>query len=74
MRLGLVTRNVADLVDLPRMPRREHIRVSPEEARRFLEVVSEHRLEALFFVAITTGGRQGELLGLTGDRVRAIAS
>jgi integrase len=36
----------------------------PEETRRLLETAHEERLEALYVVAVTTGMRQGELLGL----------
>jgi integrase len=38
--------------------------LSPEEARRLLSIARADRLEALYVVAITTGLRQGELLGL----------
>jgi integrase len=42
----------------------EFITLSPKQARRFLEVVAGNRLEALYVVALTTGMREGELLGL----------
>ncbi len=35
-----------------------------EQARRFLEAARAARLEALFVLAVTSGLRQGELLGL----------
>ena len=38
--------------------------VSPEETRHFLEAARGDRLEALYVLAVTTGMRQGELLGL----------
>ncbi len=38
--------------------------LSPEEARRFLEVSQGERLYALYVLAITTGMRLGELLAL----------
>ena len=38
--------------------------LSPDEARRFLAEAHGHPLEALFTLAVTTGVRQGELLGL----------
>ncbi|MDQ6853872.1 MAG: site-specific integrase [Actinomycetota bacterium] len=63
-RRGLVRTNVAKLVDAPKPQRREMQSLSPEQARRFLSVVREDRLEALYVLAITTGMRQGELLGL----------
>ena len=43
--------------------------LTPEEARAFLEAAKENRLEALLVLSITTAARQGELLGLTWDRV-----
>jgi integrase len=69
VRLGLVIRNVAKLVDLPKQDHRDMPMITPEQAKDFLQKVSGHRLEALFVLAITTGARQGELLGLTWDRV-----
>lgn len=69
MRLGLVSRNVSELVDLPRKPAKEPPMFTPEQTRDFLAAAKGHRLEALFALAITTGARQGELFGLTWDRV-----
>lgn len=63
-RQGLVASNAAQLVDAPRPERVEMSTLSPEEARRFLVAASGERLEALYVLAITTGMRQGELLGL----------
>jgi integrase len=42
----------------------EFLTLSPKQARRFLEVVTGSWLEALDVVALTTGMREGELLGL----------
>jgi len=64
MRLGLVQRNVTELVDAPRMARREIETFSPDEARRFLAAVKRERFEALYVLALSTGMRQGELLAL----------
>jgi integrase len=64
MRWSLVIRNVAELVDVPRIPRAERITLDAEQARRFLEVVRGHDLEALYTVALAVGLRQGEALGL----------
>lgn len=66
-RLGLVARNVCDLVDPPRIARKEMQVWSPEEAKTFLETIKGHRLEALFVLALTSGMRQGELLALRWD-------
>lgn len=64
VRCGLVVRNVAALVDRPRVARRDVDVLSPEEARAFLDTVRGDRLEALYTVPLGTGLRQGEALGL----------
>ena len=66
---GVLTRNVASLVALPRIVPRELAVFSHQEAKAFLQAAIGHRLEALFVLALTTGARQGELLGLRWDRV-----
>jgi integrase len=65
---GLVPRNAAD-VSAPRSAPKEMRPLSEDEARLFLEVVktSGGRFEALYVLAITTGLRRGELLGLRWD-------
>ena len=65
---GIVPRNAAH-VKAPR-PAPEEIRpLSEDEARAFLEAArqSGERFEALYVLAITTGLRRGELLGLRWD-------
>ena len=61
---GLVPRNVAALVDGPRVPHHDIQPLSPHEARRLLDAVAPHRLGALFSVALAVGLWQGEALGL----------
>jgi integrase len=61
---GLIPRNVCEAVKPPRPQKREITPLSPEQARRFLEACRGERLEALFVLAVHTGMRQGELLGL----------
>jgi integrase len=61
---GLIPRNVTEAVKAPRPEKKEIRPLSPEQARTLLEAVKEDRLEALYTLAITTGMRQGELLGL----------
>ena len=61
---GLVSRNVADLVDPPSVSRPQMKTFSPEQARMFLEAVAGDGYEALFATAIALGYRQGESLGL----------
>ena len=64
LRWGLVTRNVATLVDPPRVPRFELTPLDPDQARQLLEAIRGDRLEALYTVALAVGLRQGEALGL----------
>ena len=64
VRWGLVPRNVATLVDPPRVYQPEVEPMNPDQARAFLDAVRGHRLEALYSVAIALGLRQGETLGL----------
>lgn len=61
---GLIVRNPADLVDPPKVPKKEFTPLSPEEAQRFLVAAEGDRFYALYVLAITCGLRQGELLGL----------
>ena len=63
-RWGLVARNVATLVTPPRRSRQEMTAFGPEQVRTLLDAVAGDRLEALYVLAVTTGMRQGEILGL----------
>ena len=63
-RWELVDRNVATLVDPPRVKRPQIRPLEPDGARRFLDSVRGDRLEALYSVALAIGLRQGEALGL----------
>jgi integrase len=67
---GMVTRNVAALVDPPgRSTSDEVVPMDLAEVRRFLDAIRGDRLEALYLVALALGLRQAELLGLTWDDV-----
>ena len=67
---GLIPRNAAD-VQAPRPAPEEMRPLSEGEARTFLDVArtSSDRFEPLYVLAITTGLRRGELLGLRWDDV-----
>lgn len=69
LRWGYVPRNVASLTDPARGEPNRPAPWTVEEARRFLEVVKGHRLEALFVLALTLGLRRGELLALRWDDI-----
>jgi integrase len=64
VRWGLVPRNAAAEADSPRVSTPEMRPLSPIQARTVLQAASGNRLEALYVLAVTTGMRQGELLGL----------
>lgn len=63
-RWGACVRNVAGLVTPPRMPHHEMRSLAPDQARACLAAAAGDQLEALYLLAVTTGMRQGELLGL----------
>lgn len=65
VKLDLIPANVTDRVDAPKARRPPIEPLTPEETQRFLEAVQGERLEALYILAIATGMRIGELLGLT---------
>ncbi len=60
----LVPRNVAALAHPPRVTREEVVALTPEEARQLLAAVRGDRWEALVALALASGMRQSELLGL----------
>jgi integrase len=61
---GLISRNVAEAVRPPRSTRAAIHATSADEARAILAAFERHRLGPLVTVAIGTGLRLGELLGL----------
>jgi integrase len=61
---NLAGRNVAKLVDTPKVPRHEIAPLNPAQARAFLNAAKGERLEALYTVALSLGLREGEALGL----------
>jgi len=64
VRWNLVARNVCDAVSPPRIVKAEIQPLTMEQARVLLRAARGHRLEALIVLALTTGMRRGELLGL----------
>jgi integrase len=61
---GILPRNVSQAVKAPRRVKKEMRPLNPDQARTFLEAAKGDRLEGLYVLAITTGLREGELLGL----------
>jgi integrase len=64
VRWNLIPRNPADSVKAPTPTPKEMHPLSAHEARRLLETTRGDRLEALYVLAVHTGMRRGELLGL----------
>lgn len=61
---GLVIRNVCQAVERPRAPKMEITPITADQARALLLAADGNRLEALYVLAVATGLRSGELLGL----------
>lgn len=61
---GLVSQNVADGVDVPRIHRNEMQTWDKDEIARFLETAKDSTYYALFYTALFTGMRRSELLAL----------
>lgn len=66
---GYIRYNPSDACALPRVERAELAPLDERQIVCFLEEIKGHRFEHLFFVALFTGMREGELLGLTWDCV-----
>lgn len=64
VRWNYVSRNVCDLLDSPRVVSRRGTPLTLDQARRLLEGIQGHRLEAVLMMAMITGMRKGEILAL----------
>ena len=64
VRWNLIARNPCDLVSPPRRKRFEIRLLSLQQIHQLLAAARGHRLEALFILALSTGMRRGEMLGL----------
>jgi integrase len=65
----LKPRNVTEAVKAPRPVVKEMQPLSPDQARALLEAARGEKLKAIHVLALTTGMRQGELLGLKWDDI-----
>jgi len=61
---GLIGYNPADAVERPRVETQQFKIFTEDQARTFVTVTKEHPYEALFYLALTTSLRKGEILGL----------
>ncbi len=64
LKLGLVYRNVADSVTRPKVVRKEMKTLNDFQVRQLIQVAESEQMRLLLWVAVVTGLRQGELLGL----------
>ena len=60
----LVSRNVCDSVSVPRRETQEVRALNREQAKALLSAAEGDRFHSLYVLAVTTGMRQGEILGL----------
>jgi integrase len=64
IKMGLIARNVCEAVSPPRKQHKEISPLTAEQSRKLLDAAKGHPQEALFVLALATGMRRGELLGL----------
>ena len=64
IRWSLIARNPAAQVEPPKGVKTPPKAWTSEEALKFLESIRSHRFYAMFYLALVTGMRRGELLGL----------
>jgi integrase len=61
---GMLQKNVAKLVEVPRIPRKHAFETSQADVQAILKAVEGHRLETLFLTSVSLGLRLGEVLAL----------
>lgn len=71
-RWGILSRNVATLVDPPKSVKKEVEVWTVEEVKKFLGIAVHDRLYIAFLLAVTTGMRQGEILGLRWKDINSV--
>jgi integrase len=60
----LIEMNPSVGIKLPKVTKKDFVAWEPEQVGTFLDVASEHRLGALYELAMLTGMRRGELIGM----------
>jgi integrase len=68
--IGYLKTNPADAVKLPRNEKKEITPLDSNQIALFLKAIKGHRFELLFTVALFTGLRQSELIGMTWDCIQ----
>lgn len=66
---GYIRTNPADACTLPRAEKKEITPLDAAQTAAFLKAVEGHRLECLFKLALFTGMREGEIMGLPWNAV-----
>jgi integrase len=74
VKTGLVGRNIADAVDVPRIRRSEMTIWDEDEISKFLEKAKDSSYYAMFYTFLFTGMRRSELLGLKWSDVDLLMS
>ncbi len=69
IRWQLISRNVTEDVEPPKATKKEIRSLDEEQVKRLLQAAKGDGLETLYILAITTGMRSGELLGLKWEDV-----
>ena len=64
VKMGMILRNPATLVEAPRPDRQEMRVLTPSEAQKLIESLRGDPLMALYYMALATGCRRGELIAL----------
>lgn len=64
VKMKLIKENPAAGVELPRSKQRTFTIWTPEEVNRFLQVARNRRAYPIYYLALMTGMRRGEILGL----------
>lgn len=63
-RWGLIVRSPCNMADQPKVTRREISPLTIQQVQQLLSVSADHRLHAVFVLAVTAGLRQGELFAI----------
>ncbi|HAG08371.1 MAG TPA: site-specific integrase [Desulfotomaculum sp.] len=66
---GFLSRNPMDAVDPPKVAQKEMKVWTKEEAAAFLKATADHKYYVLFYLALKTGARLGELLALQWENI-----
>ena len=69
VRWQMLPRNVAEAIRPPKVERKELQVWTPGQVATFLDTTQAHRMHAAFYLALMTGMRRGELMGLKWEDV-----